>query len=126
MLTRFFRSLIAAFILLNALLSGAVAEGLRCSELEHEHQGHAHIDGADGAAHHGIADDPIEPESSTGTLEHEALGCHSEGAGCPGCIAPVATANTTFSEGRVAYTISDDIGRSIDSTDSLRPPISSI
>lgn len=123
MLTSLFRSLIAAFVLLNALLSGAVAEGLHCSELEQEQQDHTHVHGA---AHHGMADAPFELGSSTGTVEYEALGCHSAGVGCPGCIAPVATTSAAFAEARLAYTFSDDVGRSIELANTHRPPIVSI
>lgn len=113
-------------MLLSALLSGAMADGLRCSELEQQQQGHAHDQGADGAGHHGTADDPIKAQGGAGTVEHEALGCHSAGTGCPGCIAPADTSSAIFPEGRVAYTFSDDIGHSIGSASNLRPPIQSI
>lgn len=126
MIARSLRSIVAAFLLLSALLSGAMADGLRCSELEQQQQGHALVHVADGAGHHGAADSPIGAEGGAGTVEHEVLGCHSAGTGCPGCIAPAETTSAIFSEGRVAYTFSNDIGHPISSVNNLRPPIQSI
>ena len=124
MTVRFIRLFVATFVLLNALFSGALAEALDCGKVEsgsnlvHEHAAFTSHDPQPDAT------DADEPDRSN--VFHEALGCHNAGSGCPGCLAPIYGANIAPAGHRVTYPLSDHVGRSIQLTDSFRPPITSL
>ena len=114
--------IIACLILLNALLSGALAEATDCGEVESA--GSAATDHADHASHDsaGASDEPDRYDNGL----HESLGCHNGGSGCPGCLAPLLMTTVAPTGSSVTYPLSDYIGRSLQLTDSFRPPITSL
>lgn len=119
MTARFVRLVIASLFLLNALVSGALADAVDCGPIESSGVASEHADHAS----HDSADRSDEPADN---VLHETLGCHNAGSGCPGCIAPFETTSAAPAGTRVAYPLSDLMGRSIELTDSFRPPITSL
>jgi len=121
MIARFLRLAITSIMLLSALVSGAAAEEFLCgaygdAAAQHTstgHHSHQSVQGGD------------EPDRSDGIF-HEALGCHTAGSGCAGCIVPFDLASAAPSADRVSYPLSDQLGRSIELADNLRPPITSL
>lgn len=121
MIARFLRLAIVSMMLLSALVSGAAAQEFLCGEYgdaaaQHTSTGHHSHQGVQGGD---------EPDRSDGVF-HEALGCHTAGSGCAGCLVPFDLASAAPSVGRISYPLSDQLGRSIELADNFRPPIRSL
>ena len=119
MIARFLRLAITSIMLLSALVSGAAAEEFLCGEYgdaQHTSTGHHSHQGVQGGD---------EADRSDGVF-HEALGCHTAGSGCAGCLVPFDLASAAPSVGRISYPLSDQLGRSIELADNFRPPIRSL
>ena len=122
MTARTVRFIIACFVMLSALLTGAGAEAFECGEYRTDPVSQ-HGVGASHASHEGSSG--ADDGGSDGVL-HEAVGCHNAGSGCPGCIVPFDVMNAAPNAGRITYLLSDHVGRSIKLADSFRPPIASL
>jgi hypothetical protein len=123
MTARTVRLIIACLVMLSALLTGAGAEAFECGEYGADPAAQHHV-GA-GHASHSTASSGDDP-SRTDDVQHDAVGCHTAGSGCPGCIVPFDESSAAPNAARVTYRLSDHVGRSITMADSFRPPIASL